>query len=523
MTTSTRHSIAAAFATAALAIGLVAVPIVVAPAAASDASSATATFTKLNQWRTTNSFTALLPNGFLTQYAHDKAKAYARCGAGCVASASTTVAPPAGFQQKFFLFPIAASGTGRPAKLVNKLTSQWEQALSDNALNYGAVGYVTKGTKSYSVFVIAQYTSTPLDRMLPGHATLTGAAAIGATLSAHSGTFAPVPDILFYAWTSNGVSVGTNSPTYVPVVADLHHTISVVITGTKAGFVSVSTKKVTSAQVVLGTIVAPTKPVLAGKRNVGQTLSTNAAGWGTTGTALTVRWLRNDKAIPGAIFGAYVLTPADKGKRIDVELTGTKTGYRTKVRRTSRSTHIGNPLLTATPTPTITGDAEYGDTLTAIPGAWQPSPVSLSYVWKANGHAIAGATHSSYKNTAAVLGKTISVTVTGRKTGWATASVTSAPTIPVSKVNFTTPAVPGVSGTPSVGHTLTAHPGTWVPSATSFTYQWASTTTGTIPGATQSTYTVKAAYSGQVLYVIVTGHRTGFFPASVPGGATTIG
>ena len=71
--------------------------------------------------------------------------------------------------------------------------------------------------------------------------------------------------------------------------------------------------------------------------------------------------------------------------------------------------------LTA-PTPTISGSALVGSTLSANPGTWGPAPVALTYQWKANGVAISGATAKTFIVTPTQVGKTITVTVTGKKT-----------------------------------------------------------------------------------------------------------
>jgi hypothetical protein len=64
-----------------------------------------------------------------------------------------------------------------------------------------------------------------------------------------------------------------------------------------------------------------------------------------------------------------------------------------------------------------------------VTGVWDPVPTAFTYVWKRTSGgvttAISGATKSSYKVVAADLGKTITVTVTGSKTFFATESVTS--------------------------------------------------------------------------------------------------
>lgn len=87
--------------------------------------------------------------------------------------------------------------------------------------------------------------------------------------------------------------------------------------------------------------------------------------------------------------------------------------------------------LTATPTPTIQGSAVVGGKLSASPGEWQPSPVTLSYAWHRSGTAIPGATNSSYSPVSADLGNTLTVVVTGTKSGFATTSRTSSATAAV--------------------------------------------------------------------------------------------
>lgn len=90
------------------------------------------------------------------------------------------------------------------------------------------------------------------------------------------------------------------------------------------------------------------------------------------------------------------------------------------------------------PVPTITGTAKVGSALASVPGTWGPAPVTLAYQWKANGTAIVGATAATYKPVAAYAGKTLTVTVTGTKTGYTTTAKTSAATASVA------PAGPGV-------------------------------------------------------------------------------
>ena len=57
---------------------------------------------------------------------------------------------------------------------------------------------------------------------------------------------------------------------------------------------------------------------------------------------------------------------------------------------------------------------------------------------------------------------------------------------------------PALTGTVTVGQTLTCSTGTWL-NAPTYAYQWRRRETSTIPGATAATYTLAAADHGQIV------------------------
>jgi hypothetical protein len=63
-----------------------------------------------------------------------------------------------------------------------------------------------------------------------------------------------------------------------------------------------------------------------------------------------------------------------------------------------------------------------GTELTAVSSSWAPGTVSYSYQWNRDGSAIPGATSISYIVTAADAGDYITVTITGRESGFSTAA-----------------------------------------------------------------------------------------------------
>ncbi len=78
--------------------------------------------------------------------------------------------------------------------------------------------------------------------------------------------------------------------------------------------------------------------------------------------------------------------------------------------------------------PTISGKRKVGKKLTAIRGAWLPSPDKYSYRWFRNGNSIKGATSKTHKLKKADKGKRITVKVTVRGDGLQTVSILSAGT-----------------------------------------------------------------------------------------------
>ncbi|MDJ1113726.1 cutinase family protein, partial [Microbacterium dauci] len=109
---------------------------------------------------------------------------------------------------------------------------------------------------------------------------------------------------------------------------------------------------------------------------------------------------------------------------ITVVVTGKKSGYVT-TSKTSAAKTVALLAFKSAPVPTISGSAAVGQTLTAGAGSWSPA-ASLSYQWKRGSASISGATGSTYKLVDADAGQSITVVVTGKKSGYVTTSKTSA-------------------------------------------------------------------------------------------------
>ncbi|MDT0183064.1 carboxypeptidase regulatory-like domain-containing protein [Microbacterium sp. ARD31] len=231
-----------------------------------------------------------------------------------------------------------------------------------------------------------------------------------------------------YQWYADGRAIsGATSSSYKIPSTLKGKRISVKVTGKKSGHTTVSRTSAVSGKV--GTAITPS---ISGTRAVGATLTAKRGTW-TSGTTYSYQWYANGNAISGATGSTYRLSSGTEGKRITVKVTGRASGYAT-VSLTSSAT---SQILRAG-TPTIGGTTQVTKTVTASRGTWTTG-TSFSYQWYVNGSAISGATGSTLKLTTSHVGKRITVKVTGRLSGYATISKTSAASATVGYPSRTAP------------------------------------------------------------------------------------
>lgn len=154
-------------------------------------------------------------------------------------------------------------------------------------------------------------------------------------------------------------------------------------------------------------------------------------------------------------------------------------------------------------TPSITGTAKVGETLTGDDGEWSGTPApTLTRQWNADGIAIEGATGATYDLAEGDEGAEITLTVTATNSA-GSASETSASVGPVEAAPENI-APPSISGTAKVGETLTGDDGQWsgLPEPV-LTRQW-NADGNPIEGATGSTYDLVAEDEGAEITITVT-------------------
>ncbi len=315
---------------------------------------------------------------------------------------------------------------------------------------------------------------------------VSGTVEVGQTLTAEAGTWTGTAPIAFaYQWQRCDAAgggcldvTGATGGTYLLGMADADHTIRVQETATNtAGSASAisSATPVVPTPIVPPTAVAP--PTLTGSPHLGQTLTVVPGTWtGTPPLTFTLQWLRCDATggacidVVGATGTTYLLGAAELGQTIRVRETGSNAAGPVSATSAAAGPVI-DPGAAPSPVspPSITGTAEVGQTLTAVAGTWTgTAPIAFFLQWQrcdASGGActdVAGQIGTTYLLGNDDVDHTIRVRETGANLA-GSASSTSSPTAlvsaPIEPPAPVTP--PTLTGTPHLGQTLTAVPGTW--------------------------------------------------------------
>lgn len=270
-------------------------------------------------------------------------------------------------------------------------------------------------------WVVATVQVAPVTSTLPaGGGMLLGHAEPGQVLTA--GDPVPSGSTPRYWWVSGDRVVSTSRQLTVPASL-LGAPLSVTMLATAPGRPSfIETWGPLTVEPALPTTLL--QPVtVTGAPVVGSTLRASGASWATRPTAVRYVWLRNGRAIPEATSTAYVLSSADVGARLSVQLSP-EWGGRTGPATTSAPTAPVTLRPGLAYTPRVTGTGRAGTNL-GIDGL--PTHADLTIGWFRDGKVIAGARGSARQVTPADAGARLHVEVTAAHEGHQTVTRRSAP------------------------------------------------------------------------------------------------
>jgi len=383
--------------------------------------------------------------------------------------------------------------------------------------------------------------SAPTNSIIPA---ISGSASVGSALSSNAGTWTDADgDTLSYSYqwyraddnagTNEALITGANASSYSLTSTDAHKYLRVIVTANDSN--GSADQSATSLRTAIGN-AAPTNtvaPAISGSASVGNSLSSSAGTWNDAdGDTLSYgyQWYRaddnggtNDSLITGATANSYSLTSADAHKYLRVVVTANDSNGSADQSATSLRTAIGNAAPTNTVAPAISGSASVGNSLSSSAGTWNDADgdtLSYGYQWYraddnggTNDSLITGATANSYSLTSADAHKYLRVVVTANDSnGSADQSATSLRTA-IGNAAPTNTVAPAISGSASVGNSLSSSAGTWNDAdgdTLSYGYQWyraddnGGTNDSLITGATANSYSLTSADAHKYLRVVVT-------------------
>ena len=184
-------------------------------------------------------------------------------------------------------------------------------------------GYTTKAMTSRARKVAAGTLESVTPRIV-------GEAKVGKALTLEMASWGPAPISLKYRWYRSGRAISkATKTTYTLNAADVGKRITLKVTGSKAGYTTVTKASKATTKVARGTLVAGI-PKISGNPLVGAKLTVTAGDWGPAPVTIKYQWYRSGRAITKATRTSYTLLAADLGSTISVRVSGTKAGYDTK-------------------------------------------------------------------------------------------------------------------------------------------------------------------------------------------------
>ncbi len=259
------------------------------------------------------------------------------------------------------------------------------------------------------------------------------------------------------------------------------------------------------------TISNKVAPVVNGAAQVGQRLTVNGAKWKNKPSSYARQWYADGVAIPGATTAAFVVGPEQVGKTLTARVTASREGYASASVDTAATAPVVKGEFQEVSGPTLSGNAELDATLTVAPGSWSPAPADLNVKWFADGKRIKDVSGTELKLAESQVDARIHAVVVAKAPGYVKATGQSQASAPVVAGSIQFTAATRVRGKKRVGETLTATPGSVVPSDATTSISWLRN--GKVVGS-GPTYVVGPGDLGGTLSVTTTATRSSYRPAT---------
>lgn len=219
------------------------------------------------------------------------------------------------------------------------------------------------------------------------------------------------------------------------------------------------------------------------------------------------QWIRNaNTVISGATSSTYTPTPADLGSTIKCRVGYTDGAGFVESIDSNATAAIAAGADTGDATATVTGTAASGSLLTCTFNNNDPDGAAFSgptFQWMRGASNIGGATTSTYTAIPTDIGSALKCRVSYMDGKGNAEVIDSNSTATITAGTDTGNATASLSGTAAVGQNLICTFNNNDPDGAAFsgpTYQWSTSTSGDVPGATSYFWTVTSSYIGQTAF-----------------------
>ena len=253
-------------------------------------------------------------------------------------------------------------------------------------------------------------------------------------------------------------------------------------------------------------------PGAKGAVAVGKTLTARPGFWSVTPTKLSYSWFVDGKR-KGVYKKTFTPDAEDLGKKVTYRVRAQRAGYSDGFRDSKPTAAVAAGTFTVPTNAKISGTPYVGETLIATTGSWAPDPKLVGWRWYADGKRVKNQ-GPKLTLTDAMVGKKITVRPTAVLDGYTTtaAAALSGGTVVKGKVSVVDPI--RLTGSTSLGKTLTVADGTTSPADVTRTYRWFRDG-AKIPGATGKSYKVTLADLGKRITARTALRRAGWEKAVV--------